>query len=144
MCHTRQPTIIYLRITSTIRTTYSISIKPLKALTTGRGRKNNETMNFPRISSLRKLDLMSIRCSTYATLLMFASAIMLAAAFVSPYWLESEAVPNQRFQRLGLWEACFNRLHDHHYRYDRMVSGCKWIFDEDYRFLMDYLEPGKS
>lgn len=100
-------------------------------------------MNVPRISSLRKLDLMDIRCSTYATLLIFASAIILAVSFVTPYWLESETIPDQRFQRLGLWEACFQRLHDHHYRYDRLVSGCKWIFDEDYRFLVEYLEPGE-
>ena len=100
-------------------------------------------MNLPRISSLTKLDLMDIRCSTYATLLIFTSAAILATSFVTPYWLESGTIPNQRFQRLGLWEACFSRLHDHHYRYDRVISGCKWIFDEDYRFLVDYLEPGE-
>lgn len=100
-------------------------------------------MNLPRFRSLTKIDLMDVRCSSYATLLIFSSAIILAVSFVTPFWLESKTIPNQRFQRLGLWEACFARLHDHHYRYDRVISGCKWIFDEDYAFLIDFLEPSK-
>ena len=86
---------------------------------------------------------MEVRCSTYATLFIFSSAIILTVAFVTPFWLECETIPEQKFRRLGLWEACFSRLHDHHYRYDRIISGCKWIFDEDYGFMIDFLEPSK-
>ena len=100
-------------------------------------------MKFPRVSSLTRVDLMEVRCSTYATLFIFSSAIILTVAFVTPFWLECETIPEQKFRRLGLWEACFSRLHDHHYRYDRIISGCKWIFDEDYGFMIDFLEPSK-
>lgn len=100
-------------------------------------------MNLPNLRSLRKVNLMDIRCSTYATLFIFGATSLLAIAFVTPLWLESESIPNQRFRRLGLWEACFERLHDHYYRYDRIVSGCKYIFDDDYKFLINFLEPGE-
>lgn len=100
-------------------------------------------MNLAGFRSPTKIDLMDVRCSTYATLSIFTAAAILAIAFVTPFWLESNTIPNQRFQRLGLWEACFARLHDHHFRYDRVVSGCKLIFDEDYAFLIDFLEPSK-
>lgn len=100
-------------------------------------------MKLPRLKSPRDIDFMGIRCSTYATFLIFGSVILLALAFLTPYWLVSENIPDQRFKRLGLWEACFVRLHDHYYRYDRVVSGCKYIFDDDYAFLINFLEPGK-
>lgn len=96
-----------------------------------------------RLRSITKVDPMDVRCSTYATGLIFGAALLLAFAFITPYWLQSETIKDQRFRQLGLWEACFDRLHDHHYRYDRVVSGCKWIFDEDFSFLIDFLEPSK-
>lgn len=103
-------------------------------------------MNLPRFSSLTRMDksLIDIRCSTWATLFVFTSALVLGIAFVTPYWLESETMPqNQRFQKLGLFEVCFIKFHDHHYRYDRVVEGCKFIFDEDLFFLHDFLEQCK-
>lgn len=100
-------------------------------------------MELSRFKAFRRIDLLEVRCSTYATLIVFLSVAILAIAFVTPFWLESETIPDQRFRRLGLWEACFAKIHDHHYRYDRVVSGCRWIFDEDYAFLIDFLEPSK-
>lgn len=90
-----------------------------------------------------KVDLMEVRCSVYATIILFVSTIIQGVAFITPLWLESEPIPDQRFQNLGLWVACFAKLHDHYYRYDRVVSGCKWIFDDDYEFLLEFLEPGE-
>lgn len=100
-------------------------------------------MELSHFKAVRRMDLLEVRCSTYATFIIFLSATILGIAFLTPFWLESETIPDQRFRRLGLWEACFARIHDHHYRYDRIVSGCKWIFDEDYAFLIDFLEPSK-
>lgn len=95
------------------------------------------------IKQLADVNFMDIRCSTYATLLMFASAILLAIAFATPAWLVSETMQNQRFSKLGLWEVCFVKLNDKHYRYDRVISGCNWILDEDNSFLRSFLEPSK-
>lgn len=100
-------------------------------------------MNLLQFKTMSRVDLFEVRCSTYATLFMFCGVIILSIAFVTPLWLECEKIPEQRFQRLGLWEVCFARLQDHNFRYDRILSGCRWIFDEDYAFLMDFLEPSK-
>lgn len=100
-------------------------------------------MQLPRWKTISKIDLISIRCSVYATVLIFGAAFTLALAFVTPLWLDSDTFPGQRFRRLGLWEACFDKLHDPYYRYDRVIQGCKWIFDEDYAFIIDFLEPCK-
>lgn len=98
-------------------------------------------MNIPKLRSLIKVAPLEIKCSTYATVFIFSAAALLAVAFVTPFWLECKKIPDQRFLRIGLWEACFARIHDHYHRYDRVISGCKWMFDKDYSFLMDYLEP---
>lgn len=100
-------------------------------------------MGLVKLENMRKLDLMKVRCSTYATFTTFVALLFLAIAFVSSHWFECKTIPNQRFKRLGLWEACFEKLHDHHYRYDKIIMGCKWIFDEDYSFMIDFLEPCK-
>uniref|UniRef100_A0A6G1SBP4 Uncharacterized protein n=1 Tax=Aceria tosichella TaxID=561515 RepID=A0A6G1SBP4_9ACAR len=100
-------------------------------------------ISLPKFGSLARMDksIVDIRCSTWATLFIFTSALLLGIAFITPYWLQSETLPsNQRFQKLGLFEVCFTRFHDHHYRYDRIIEGCKWIFDEDLSFLYDFLE----
>jgi len=98
-------------------------------------------MKLPQVSSLTKTDWMEVRFSTYATLFIFGSAIILAVAFITPFWLQSETIRNQKFERLGLWEACFIRITDYNHRYDRTISGCRWIFEDDLEFLLDYLEP---
>jgi hypothetical protein len=103
-------------------------------------------MNLPRFGSLLRMDkgLVDVRCSTWATLSIFMSAFMLGIAFVTPYWLQSETLPsNQRFEKLGLFEVCFAKFHDHHYRYDRIIEGCNWIFSEDLSFLSDFIEQSK-
>ncbi|GIY88141.1 uncharacterized protein CEXT_673831 [Caerostris extrusa] len=70
------------------------------------------------------------------------SAIFIIAAFTTPYWLVSDGLaPVEKFQKLGLWEACFKHFVDINYRYDREFHGCKWIFDEDYNFIQNFLTP---
>ncbi|KAG9509794.1 IDLSRF-like peptide, partial [Fragariocoptes setiger] len=93
---------------------------------------------------LPHMDILSVRCVTYASVAIFVATVLITLAFSTPYWLNSTSHPNQRFRRLGLWEACFINLDDVHHRYDRRLSGCRWIFDEDYSFLMDLLEPHRN
>ncbi|KFM76945.1 hypothetical protein X975_00950, partial [Stegodyphus mimosarum] len=70
------------------------------------------------------------------------SAVCIIISFTTPYWLVSDGLaPEEKFQRLGLWEACFKRFVDIYYRYDREFQGCKWIFDEDYNVIHDFLSP---
>ena len=90
------------------------------------------------------VDVLSVRASTYASVFTFFSVIFTVIAFSTPYWLAHDGRSVRRnFQNLGLWEACFDRFRDPDYQYDREFRGCKWLFDEDYSFLLKMLEPSK-
>ncbi|KAG8195363.1 hypothetical protein JTE90_001381 [Oedothorax gibbosus] len=81
--------------------------------------------------------IMLLACSALGV-----SVIFIIIAFTTPYWLVSDGyAPVEKFQKLGLWEACFKRFVDIYYRYDREFQGCKWIFDEDYNFIHSFLSP---
>ncbi|XP_022257613.1 uncharacterized protein LOC106473481 isoform X1 [Limulus polyphemus] len=75
--------------------------------------------------------------------LTFLAAIIIILAFSTPYWLiaDGRQPGEQRFERLGLWEACFHSFHDVYYRYDIEFKGCRWIFDEEYNIIIEILEP---
>jgi hypothetical protein len=89
-----------------------------------------------------KVDITSVRAVTYAAVFTFFAAIFTIIAFSTPNWLVSDnRQPVKRFERLGLWEACFHKFRDTNYLYDREFVGCSWLFDEDYAFLLDFLEP---
>lgn len=91
------------------------------------------------------LDILSVRAATYASVATFFSLIFTIIAFSTPYWLAADGRQAiKRFINLGLWEACFNHFRDTNYQYDREFQGCKWLFDEDYAFLLDILEPRES
>lgn len=92
------------------------------------------TMNAGKFSTI-----MLLACAALGV-----SVIFIIVAFTTPYWLVSDGyAPVEKFQKLGLWEACFKRFVDIYYRYDREFQGCKWIFDEDYNFIQNFLSPRK-
>lgn len=91
----------------------------------------------------KRLDVTNVRNVTYAAMFTFATVFSDTIAFSTPNWLAADGrQPIKRFNKLGLWEACFHSFRDPHYLFDREFRGCKWIFDEDYAFLVDFLEPG--
>ncbi|RWS12546.1 claudin domain containing protein-like protein [Dinothrombium tinctorium] len=88
------------------------------------------------------LDITAVQSSTYAAVATYLSAIFTIIAFSTPYWLASDGKQAvKHFNNLGLWEACFTSFQDPNYLYDRVFSGCKWLFDEDYEFMRHILEP---
>ena len=90
------------------------------------------------------LDVTKFRAVTYAASFIFVAVFFETIAFSTPNWLAADGYePIKRFNKLGLWEACFYEFQDRYYLYDRVYRGCKWIFDEDYAFLLDFLEPRK-
>lgn len=89
-------------------------------------------------------DILSVRAATYAAISTFLGVIFTVISISTPYWLASDGKSARRtFLNLGLWEACFTTFKDPNYHYDRELRGCKWLFDEDYTFLLDILEPRK-
>lgn len=90
------------------------------------------------------VDILAVRSATYAAVFTFLAVIFTIIAFSTPYWLAADGhAPIKRFENLGLWEACFVQFRDVNYLFDREFRGCKWLFDEDYAFLLDILEPRK-
>jgi len=90
------------------------------------------------------LDITVIRPSTYAAIFAYISFIIVIISFSTPYWLASDGTQaDARFRNLGLWEACFNRFTDTNFRFDLEYRGCKWIFNENYQFLSEFLRPRK-
>lgn len=90
-----------------------------------------------------RLDVTEVRNVTYAAIFTFVTVFFDTIAFSTPNWLAADGKqPIKRFNKLGLWEACFHQFRDPYYLYDREFRGCKWIFDEDFSFLRDFLEPG--
>lgn len=95
-------------------------------------------------SSIMTFDILSIRPATVATLATFLGLLLTVIAFSTPYWLATDGyAPSEKFHNLGLWEVCLTGFRDPNYQYDRELTGCKWLFDEDYNFLLDILEPRK-
>ncbi|KAI1305346.1 hypothetical protein HDE_01538 [Halotydeus destructor] len=88
-------------------------------------------------------DVLSVRPATYAAMATFVTLVFTVIALSTPYWLATDGrAPSDKFQNLGLWEACLVHFRDKNYLYDREFHGCHWLFDEDYWFLWDLLEPG--
>ncbi|KAL4217992.1 hypothetical protein ACF0H5_022730 [Mactra antiquata] len=62
--------------------------------------------------------------------------------FATPHWLESFEQAKSRFDRIGLWTACF-----HNFGYDRdqlgkEYDGCHWIYSYEFKPIFDWLNPG--
>ncbi|KAH9510807.1 hypothetical protein DERF_009313 [Dermatophagoides farinae] len=90
----------------------------------------------------KNMDITNIRNVTYAAIFTFLTMFCNTIAFSTPNWLAADGrQPIKRFNKLGLWEACFHQFRDPYYLFEREFRGCKWIFDEDYAFMIDFLEP---
>lgn len=79
--------------------------------------------------------------SLCGTCLALLGTVIHVIGFSSPHWLESFEQANSRFDRIGLWEACFN-----HFGYDRdqlgkQYDGCHWIYSYEYKPIFDWLNP---
>lgn len=62
-------------------------------------------------------------------------------AFSTSNWLESFAEANSRFEKLGLWSACFNNFGYDRDNLGKVYNGCWWIFSYEYRPIWDWLNP---
>lgn len=92
----------------------------------------------------KNVDITKIRNVTYGAIFTFLTMFCNTIAFSTPNWLAADGrQPIKRFNKLGLWEACFHQFRDPYYLFEREFRGCKWIFDEDFAFMIDFLEPGK-
>ncbi|XP_014662653.1 PREDICTED: uncharacterized protein LOC106805534 [Priapulus caudatus] len=76
-----------------------------------------------------------------ATGLVFASCFFILIAYCSPNWVEKDKRTANEFIKIGLWEVCFNGYRHPQYQYDKVFTGCRWIFHRDMYIIREYLEP---
>lgn len=74
--------------------------------------------------------------------LVFFACALIFISFCSPNWLEKDKRTPNQFIKIGLWEVCFDGYRHPKYQYDRIFTGCRWIFHRDMRIIREYLEPG--
>jgi len=72
----------------------------------------------------------------------FIGGLLLLMSFASPYWLVSWHDTHSPFQRMGLWEFCFDRFRYPLYQFDKLFTGCYYVFSEEYRIVREWLLPG--
>ncbi|KAF5298493.1 hypothetical protein FQR65_LT01272 [Abscondita terminalis] len=78
-----------------------------------------------------------------AIVLTVASFFFILIAFCTPCWLVADgSLKNPNFQKLGLWQVCFDKFQDFRHHYDVKFTGCWWVFEEEYYIIDDFLLPG--
>ncbi|XP_071142603.1 uncharacterized protein LOC143055443 [Mytilus galloprovincialis] len=69
--------------------------------------------------------------------------LFLVIGFATPHWLELDTkfITNSGFEKLGLWEACFNNWAYYRDYTGKTYNGCWWIFSYEYRPIWSYINP---
>lgn len=75
------------------------------------------------------------------TVLAVLATIVHILAFSTQHWLESFEQAKSRFDRIGLWEACFNVFGYDRDQLGKQYDGCHWIYSYEYKPIFDWLNP---
>ncbi|KAJ8670955.1 hypothetical protein QAD02_002214 [Eretmocerus hayati] len=72
----------------------------------------------------------------------FGGGLLLLAAFLSPFWIQSyEATPNS-FQNMGLWMYCFKDFRYPYNQFDKLFNGCQFVLSSEYDLIRGWVLPG--
>ena len=77
-------------------------------------------------------------------LIFYSSALLfLIIGFSTSHWLELDTkhITNSGFEKIGLWEACFNNFAYYKDYTGKTYNGCWWIFSYEYRPIWSYINP---
>ncbi|CAB0018105.1 unnamed protein product [Nesidiocoris tenuis] len=61
--------------------------------------------------------------------------------FSSPYWVESYAGTFSNFKHMGLWEYCFDQFRFPHHQFDKMFTGCHYVYSFEFHIIREWLLP---
>jgi len=80
----------------------------------------------------------------YGGLLTFIGGVILLIAFASPYWLASfeDTRTETAFNNMGLWEYCFDDYRHPNYQFDKLFTGCHYVYSKEYHIIREWLLPG--
>ena len=73
------------------------------------------------------------------------SLLFLIIGFSTPHWLEvdNKHYKSNGFEKIGLWEACFNKFTYYKDYTGKTYFGCWWIYSYEYRPIWDFINPSK-
>lgn len=71
----------------------------------------------------------------------FIACVFFFIGFVTPYWVQSWPRIYSGFQKIGLWEACFQGLVLPFDPRLRSYYGCWWIFAPEFEDMREFLMP---
>jgi len=69
-----------------------------------------------------------------------ASLILVLIGFGTGYWFVSKT-PENLFQSIGLWQACFNGYEHTSDLIGKAYYGCWWLFYKEYYYIRNWLLP---
>ncbi|KAF4526167.1 hypothetical protein B566_EDAN008204 [Ephemera danica] len=78
----------------------------------------------------------------YGGLLSYFAGMFLVIAFASPYWIQSYEETFTSFKHMGLWEFCFDQFRYPYYQFDKLFTGCHYIFSQELYVIREWLLPG--
>ncbi|XP_041360687.1 uncharacterized protein LOC121376944 [Gigantopelta aegis] len=80
--------------------------------------------------------------TTCGGVLSILSFICFFISFCTPNWIEQyDKYKTRKFQRMGLWEACFHGWNYYKDYLGKTYYGCWWVFSFEYRPIWTFLNP---
>lgn len=91
-----------------------------------------------------EIDHLLLGALVYGGLLTFIGGVILLIAFASPYWLASyeDTRTETAFNNMGLWEYCFEDYRHPNYQFDKLFTGCHYVYSKEYHIIREWLLPG--
>uniref|UniRef100_A0A069DR14 Putative conserved plasma membrane protein n=1 Tax=Panstrongylus megistus TaxID=65343 RepID=A0A069DR14_9HEMI len=93
---------------------------------------SDNKMDYPRASD----------SMVFGGILVYIAGMFLLIAFASPYWVESYDETFSEFKHMGLWEYCFERFRFPYHQFDKIFSGCHYIYSFEFHIIREWLLPG--
>ncbi|XP_014244279.1 uncharacterized protein LOC106663721 [Cimex lectularius] len=78
----------------------------------------------------------------FGGILAYIAGMLLLISFASPYWVESYDGTFSNFKHMGLWEYCFERFRFPYYPFNKIFSGCHYIYSFEFYIIREWLVPG--
>ena len=86
---------------------------------------------------------MATRIPFFVGFLFYTISFVLGlTGFGTGYWYIGYG-DSRLFQRLGLWEVCFNGYEHWSDYIGKAYYGCWWVFHKEYSYIKDWILPSK-
>ncbi|KAF6204120.1 hypothetical protein GE061_002460 [Apolygus lucorum] len=77
----------------------------------------------------------------FGSTLVYVAGMFLLVSFASPYWVESYEGTFSNFKHMGLWEYCFDQFRFPYHQFDKLFSGCHYVYSFEFHIIREWLLP---